>query len=162
MVFYPFCKSHSIEEMARNCEPAMTGPLKEQQLGEENPTTNPKGNGQESSKHPQALRLYSMDSKGQCSRGGSCSFKHNFTNKGKRKQKKIPFHFGNEREYTRKGDGKGDTKGARPSSHTRRYAAEGAIPEGIRMRCTHQNAHTTNRKVDDGEHVCIQAHKQGR
>ena len=70
---------------------------KRQQLGKEPPRRNPKVKGKETSKDRKHGECTQWTSEGQCSRGDSCSSKHDLNKKRKSEKKKIPFCFRNEK-----------------------------------------------------------------
>ena len=71
-----------------------------------NPEGNSKCDGKESSKDQRTGDCTQWTSRGQCSRGDSCSFKHDLNKKSKRDKNKIPFYFRRDKTL--------ETRGKRP------------------------------------------------
>ena len=99
-----------------------------------------------------------------CSRGDSCSFKHELSKKKGKEMYPVPLPM--RREDTQKGHGKGNTKrtpkGTNPSTKSKNF---GMLPFSEKSNAkriahviigTHKNAHTQNPTVDENaESVCM-------
>ena len=97
-------------------------------------------------KTPNTWRWHSVDlEKASCSSGDSCSLKHDLNLKGKGNI--ISRSPSNATRRNSKGDGKGDTQEKDPKVRVRQETQTSLYATSFK-RGTHQNAHTTNPKLD--------------